>query len=356
MLPIRREVVRNKDVQLFDRDINSSSDSPLGEFNPPRLSNQWFLDEFGARLVRLDLLFLREGVFFTIQKMNGISIVGHGRVGASLATALARKGIKVSRVIVRNPSSLKTVRDDGIPLVSWDEVSHLDSEIVIVATGDSDICHADRALAAISGVEGCCVLHTSGLLSSEVLRSSGEAGASIGSMHPLASFPDEVTGWSNFQGASFCLEGESDAVQAAEEIVKLLGGNPFTVKTGSKALYHAAAVMACGNMVALLTESMRMLTECGLSEEESLRRLEPLVRGTIDNLFRQGSAGALTGPFSRLDAGAVEKDLEAIESLGQSELTELFSILGRISVRIAVEAGGDAEDAGRVLDKIRVAK
>jgi len=297
--------------------------------------------------------FLRELIFPTISSMKVISIIGHGRVGGSLARALRAAGFDVRRIVVRDGSSLDSVsREDGISLLRWSDWRMLDSDLVIIATGDSNIAEADFWLSKIDGIGKASVLHTSGLHSSAILEKTRAAGASVGSMHPLASFPDSEGGTERFHGVSFCLEGDLQAIQAAEELVAGLRGESFTVKSDSKALYHASAVMACGNLVALISESVRMMSLCGLDEKESLKKLEPLIRGTIDNIFRLGITSSLTGPFARLDEGAVEMDINAVESVGDESLNNLFKLLGEVSLKLSVSDEEGAEKAKRIIEKM----
>lgn len=294
--------------------------------------------------------------FSTIDGMLNVTVIGLGRVGGSLVTALLKAGVQVGQVVVRNQGGSAAALGERVDVLGWDELTHIDSEVVIVATGDSDIAGVDARLADLEGLSGSVVLHTSGLLSSDMLAKSREAGAFVGSMHPLASFPDAESGWSNFSGASFCLEGDAEAVAVADELVEVLGGESFTVASDFKALYHAAAVMACGNLVALLSESVRMLRRCGMSEQEALKRLRPLVMGTVENLFTNGPAESLTGPFARLDVDAALKDLKAVESMDDRTLTEIFVGLGRLSVQLASQKGRDPERVQRMLDEIRMEK
>ena len=97
------------------------------------------------------------------------------------------------------------------------------------------------------------------------------------------------------------------------EIVKTLGGKPFVVDRDKKALYHAAAVMACGHVTALIDLANTMMAKCGIEGEKASDILFPLIDSTIENIKKQGTAAALTGSFARADAGAVERHINVIE-------------------------------------------
>jgi len=107
------------------------------------------------------------------------------------------------------------------------------------------------------------VLHTSGALSSTVLSPLADAGFSTGSMHPLVSISDPASGVVNLRGAFFCLEGRRTALRVGRRVVSDLGGHAFSIEPRRKALYHAAAVMASGNMTALFDIAIEMLAACG---------------------------------------------------------------------------------------------
>lgn len=301
------------------------------------------------------LLSMSRGFLYNLSMLK-ITIVGFGRVGASMVLALDGAGIPVQRVIVRGVGPKESMGGISRLTVTWDEWSILDSNVVIIATGDSDIAEVDQRLSSMDGIAECAVIHTSGLLSSDVLSNCREAGASVASMHPLSSFPDAATGSTRFKGVSFCLEGERSAVVVAEEIASALGGETFTIASEAKALYHAAAVMACGHLVALISESLNMLERCGLTRDVALTRLKPLVMGTVDNLFANGPSSSVTGPFARLDGMAVSKDMLAVDKMNDETLSIIFRNLGVITVKLALENGGDVDKGSKVLREILMEK
>jgi predicted short-subunit dehydrogenase-like oxidoreductase (DUF2520 family) len=186
----------------------------------------------------------------------------------------------------------------------------------LISTPDDRIEQA-AALIAANGesLKGSVVLHTSGALSSEVLGPLTAFNMSTGSCHPLQSFSSPARALALVSQSYFCIEGKPRAVRAARRLVRRIGARHFEIPTGMKGLYHAAAVMASGGIVSLISISLEMLAQCGLDETKSKRVLLPLVEGTIANVRALGPGRALTGPVRRGDTKTIERNIEAIAPL-----------------------------------------
>src|SRR5690606_19080650 len=98
---------------------------------------------------------------------------------------------------------------------------------------------------------------------------------------PLISISDPAGGAEKFSGAFCCIEGDSAAINPAEHIAELLGGKPFTIDTKMKPLYHAAAVMACGHLTALVDAAVAMLGDAGFPADGAKTMLMPLIQSTV---------------------------------------------------------------------------
>ena len=289
--------------------------------------------------------------------MRSVSIIGIGRVGGALAIALSRAGFVVDKLVHRNDSTAKSLSKllpGTVNLVPISDDSTIESEIILITTPDPEIAGvADSLVGRLS--EGCSVLHTSGSLSSESISQLAAAGYTTGSMHPLVSVSDPVSGADNFRDAYFCIEGDEAAVESARSIVEALEGRAFSIDTAYKPLYHASAVMACGHLVALLDVAIEMLSKCGIELTDAKQILLPLVASTINNLRTQSPQEALTGSFARLDSAAVSRHLLAIEQMG-SDVKDAYILLGERSLDLAASNGGNAGDVGKIRDLISIAK
>jgi predicted short-subunit dehydrogenase-like oxidoreductase (DUF2520 family) len=291
--------------------------------------------------------------------MRKISIIGVGRVGGALAIALSRKGYQIENLIVRNDQTAKKVSEIIEPkpqILSSENLPDISSEIVFIAAQDSEIENAAQMLAGKLKKSKPFVFHTSGSLSSEILKPLQKIGCPTGSIHPLVSVSDAVLGATRFADAYFCLEGDAAAVETARLLVADLGGKAFSIETKYKTLYHASAVTACGHLVALVDVAIEMLEKCGLDRNQARETLLPLIKSTVENLEVQTTAEALTGTFARGDAQTFEKHLAALDKNISGEAREIYLQLGARSAHLAKGQGAKAENLKEILDKISLAK
>jgi predicted short-subunit dehydrogenase-like oxidoreductase (DUF2520 family) len=290
--------------------------------------------------------------------MRSVAIIGVGRVGGALALSLPREKYRVTALISREWTDAVIALGEGIEgarlLPPDDLASGLQTDVVFFTTQDSEL---REAVAEYRGfMTGSIVFHTSGSTPSSVLEPLREGGNRIGSLHPLVSISSPELGPERFPGAYICVEGDAEAVQVGREIVRDVGGKPFCIETRFKTLYHAAAVTACGHLVALFDAAVEMMTDCGLSTEESTEILLPLVASTVSNLEEQSTAKALTGTFARADSETFTRHLAALNEIGSDELLEIYLLLGERSLELAAKAGVNAERIEKMRSKVAVAK
>ena len=148
--------------------------------------------------------------------------------------------------------------------------------------------------------------------------------------------------------AHFCIEGEPRAVRTARSMVRSLGGKSFSIATRDKALYHAAAVMSSGHMVALFDIAKEMLVGCGLSAKQASDALLPLLSSTVENLTHTSPARALTGTFARADAATVLKHLAALRDNTESNTLAVYRLLGLRSMELAREKNLNSVNVDRI--------
>ncbi len=272
-----------------------------------------------------------------------ISFIGAGRLGAALGRALAARGFTIETVVTRRLASAQKaarfIEGRPRPLAFAQLKACPDSDLLIIATPDGAIADVAAQLAGLPQPSKRRVtLHLSGALASDTLAPLRQAGYAVGSLHPLLSLSEPVAGAEALPAAYFCLEGQPRAVRLARVVVRALGAKGFTVGTENKPLYHAAAVLACGHLVALFDLAAGMLTRCGLPEKQARAVLWPLVESTVANLSRQPPAAALTGPFARADAATIEKHLAVLPP----EARAAYLALGRHALELARTQGADA--------------
>ncbi|MEO7660318.1 MAG: Rossmann-like and DUF2520 domain-containing protein [Pyrinomonadaceae bacterium] len=270
--------------------------------------------------------------------MVSVTIIGAGRVGGALALSLPPEKYSVDKVIARDS-----------------EVAEITSEVVLITTQDANIAAAVKEFAP-KLKNSPIVFHTCGSYSSSILVDLKTLGCSIGSFHPLVSISKPDLGPERFRNAYFCVEGDPEAVKAGTRIVTDLGGRPFSIDTKFKTLYHAAAVTACGHMVALFDAAVEMMTKCGLTAEESKNLLMPLVLSTTENLDKQTTAAALTGTFARADIETFTRHLTTLNENVSDDLLEIYLLLGERSLELAARQGVSPERIDTLRTKVSIAK
>src|SRR6266849_1253991 len=290
-----------------------------------------------------------------------ISIIGAGRLGTALALALATRGYPIRALAARRPShARKSISLAGLPsqtlALSADQLEQLPpSDLVLITTPDDVIADIARNFAKLrrGARHRATFLHTSGALSSAVLSPLAKAGFHTGSMHPLVSISLPKVGAGALHGAFYGVEGDSVAMRFAKMIVRDLNGTAFTIKPESKALYHAAAVMASPHLVALFDLATEMLVSCGLKRKEARNVLAPLVQSTVNNLTRTSPENALTGTFARGDVATVKRHLKALSTTQLAEALEIYKLLGLHSLQLAAKNGLDPQLATQIKNALK---
>lgn len=273
-----------------------------------------------------------------------VSIVGAGRLGQALAMALRSSGYPILAFVARSASHARKAAEPfnksekPVLALAASQLEQLPlTDLILVTTPDDAIEQTARKLAACETgrFRKSAVLHTSGALSSEVLSPLAKAGFRTGSLHPLVSVSEPRAGAKALRGAFYCLEGDRGAMQLARLVVSDLGGTSFSIRPESKALYHAAAVMASGHVVALFDVAAEMLAACGVSRKNAERILMPLLESTVNNLKQSDPEKALTGTFARGDLATVRRHLAALSRKEFGEALEIYKLLGRQSIQLA---------------------
>lgn len=265
-----------------------------------------------------------------------VAIVGAGRVGTAVGVLLGRAGHTVVAVTGRG-ATRERVRAflPGIPMLA-PRAAVAAAEVVIVAVPD------DEVSAIVAGFAPACradtwVVHVSGALGLEALDAVTASGAHRLAVHPLQTFPDVERAIDELPGCSAAVTADDEEGYAfGESLARDLGARPFRLSEAARPLYHAAAVLASNDLVALSALAARAFELAGVPDPAGA--MHPLQRATVDNLGRFGSAVALTGPAVRGDAGTVARNLEALAA-HLPEAVEVYVVLARAALDLAVTSG-----------------
>ena len=275
------------------------------------------------------------------KEKSEVAIIGAGRLGTTLAVALSRRGYPIRSLVARRLQSARTAAsllDADVQVLAAKQLRSLRSaDLFLITVPDDQIPDVAMNLSKIgfeADQKSMTALHTSGALSSEVLAPLREKGWHTGSIHPLMSVSGTHDGDASLRGAFWSVEGDRNALHLGKAIVRDLGGKSFSIRSEDKPLYHAAAVMASGNVVALFDVALEMLGECGLDRKTARSILVPLIASTVRSLETKDPAHALTGTFSRGDLETVKRHLAALKNKKPGEALELYRLLGQHSLKL----------------------
>ncbi|MEP6818949.1 MAG: Rossmann-like and DUF2520 domain-containing protein [bacterium] len=289
-----------------------------------------------------------------------VAVIGAGRLGQAFALALKSSGYRILALVARHrqkaekAAALLKAKPKPRALAANQLAELPETDLVLIATPDDVIAATAQQLSNLRRGDGrCTVLHTSGALSSEVLAPLAEKGFHTGSLHPLVSISEPVSGAAALRGAFFCIEGTRKAKSLAQTIVRDLGGSSFTIKPDSKALYHAAAVMASPHLTALVDIATEMLSACGISKRKAQQVLLPLLESTVNNLQTSNPQQALTGTFARGDVATVRRHLQALSRPELAEALEVYRLLGLHSLQLAAKNGLDPKLVAKIEESLR---
>jgi predicted short-subunit dehydrogenase-like oxidoreductase (DUF2520 family) len=276
-----------------------------------------------------------------------LGFIGAGTIGSTLALKLSRQGYPVVAVSSRRHASARRLAQaisDCLPVTASQEVADT-AELIFITTPDDVIA---SVAAQVKWHEGQMVVHCSGADSAGILEPARKAGAYVGVFHPLQTFAGAEQAMENMPGSTFTLEAEAPLLGILQEMANALGGRWIKIKAGDRAIYHAAAVMACNYLVTLVKMATDLWQTFGVPTKEATEALLPLVRGTVHNLEAIGLPQCLTGPIARGDSGTIKKHLEALAKVSPDTLSS-YQELGLKTIPIALAKGRISERQAKEL-------
>jgi predicted short-subunit dehydrogenase-like oxidoreductase (DUF2520 family) len=233
-----------------------------------------------------------------------LAIVGRGRLGNALATAL-RDG----------PYELLGPFGRGF--------DGSGADVVLLCVPDAEISAAAALVAP-----GPLVGHCSGATGLAPL-----APHEAFSLHPLMTV---TAHGAQFSGAGAAISGSTpQALALAAALSRTLGMRAVEVAERDRVAYHAAASIASNFLITLEAAAERMAASVGV--DRSL--LVALVRATVDNWAALGAEQALTGPVARGDEQTIAAQRAAVQERAP-ELLALFDSL--VDQTRALAHGGPA--------------
>jgi predicted short-subunit dehydrogenase-like oxidoreductase (DUF2520 family) len=272
-----------------------------------------------------------------------IGIVGAGAVGTALGAALHRAGWPVVAVASRDEARRERFRRLVPGARGFAEAAAIldEVELIILAVPDDAV---ERLAGELRLYGGQALVHTSGVLGAEVLDPARAAGTQIGAFHPLVAFADTERAIAALHGATVAVEGDDQLAALLADMAEAIGATAVRLAPGSKAAYHAAAVLAAGGFDALLDAIAELGAAAGLDEQGSLAVYGGLIEQTLGNARALGIRAALTGPMTRGDVGTLARHLEALARLAPGVLP-LYRAAAEREITLAESRGSLAPEA-----------
>ena len=270
-----------------------------------------------------------------------IGFIGAGRVAKGLAWGLARSKHNIVAAASRSMRSAEQLaaRIAGCRASANAQDVADRTDLVFITVPDDAIA---AVAASVKWRQAMAVVHCSGATEVAVLEPAARAGAAIGGFHPLQLFADPDVALAGLPGCTVAIEADAPLSSQLESLAAALRCRTIRLPPGCRARYHASAHYAAGFVITLLKEAAELWQTFGVSREDTVRALLPLLRGTAAAVEQAGLAQGLAGTYSRGDTGTLEKHLESLSRIGPDAL-HLYCELALRSIPLGLERGGYGE-------------
>ena len=266
-----------------------------------------------------------------------IGVIGAGRVGAVVATALRAAGHPIAAVAGESDAS-RTRIETLLPGVQIDKPTAVAKacDILLLTVPDDSLDNVVRMLVASGAIRsGQHVVHTSGRHGRDVLAPAIEIGARGIAMHPAMTFTGTDVDLARLPGCMFGVTADVGDRALAQSLVDDLGGRLTWLDEDKRVLYHAALAHGANHLVTLIAQAMDLLRDAG--SDDPAATLGPLLGAALDNTLAYGDA-ALTGPIVRGDVHTVQAHLKTMAATAPSTV-ETYVAMARATVNRAVVMG-----------------
>lgn len=256
-------------------------------------------------------------------KPDIISIIGYGRVGASLSFALHTKGYKVyiySKTIAKKLLPKKYFLDNLMQAIE------IANAIFICVPDDIIENMADTISNLNLNLSEKIFYHTSGSKSSSSLEKLKKNNAFIASFHPLQTFPYPNASLRIWHNIYCVLEGDDVGIKKARQYCNELKCKYLVLNKEDKLLYHAAAVFTSNFLVLLIHISQTIASYAGIDKNAFNKLYSPLIKATLKSIEKMGLDKALSGPLVRKDYNTLIQQVNKIKERNEtiSSLYNLF--------------------------------
>ena len=269
--------------------------------------------------------------------MLEINIVGAGKLGRTLGRLWAQHGVFAVQDVLaaRTANAAAAVEFIGAGSAPGSLAAMRRAPLWMLTVPDGRIAALCESLSKSRMLRaGDVVFHCSGSESAAALAAAARCGAFVASVHPVKSIAEPARAVQTFAGTWCGAEGDARALAVLAPAFGQIGARLFAVDPEAKTVYHAASVIACNYLAALVHAGVQCYERAGLDRSMAREVMEPLVRETLDNIFELGPADALTGPIARGDAAVVARQHAALAQWNP-RIARIYRALGAAALELA---------------------
>jgi predicted short-subunit dehydrogenase-like oxidoreductase (DUF2520 family) len=271
-------------------------------------------------------------------------------VGTTFGVRLSQQKYSVVAVFDLSQAAARQFADriPGCKILQTAQLVVDAAEIIFITTPDDYIA---KVAGSLKWQAGKSAVHCSGATTVDALDGPKAQAALVGGIHPCQTFAGIEQAIENLPGSTFAIEAEEPLRTTLTDMAKALKGDWLYLSTEQKALYHAAATIACNYFDTVVGIACDLWRHFGKTPADALKAYTPLLRGAVNNLAQVGLPAALTGPIARGDVKTIHRHLETIGKY-QPDLLPLYKELGRRTIPIARGKGTLTEGKAAEMEKL----
>ena len=267
-------------------------------------------------------------------------IIGAGKVGCSLGKYFVLHGLSLSGFFDVDIQAARTAADfAGTDFEEKPEDLVSKSDALFLTVPDGLITTVWNQIRELP-IEGKYICHCSGALSAaDAFPGIAERGAFGYSVHPLFAVSNRFDSYKELSHAYFTIEGDERHLGDVQARFASFGNPVSLIRAEDKVKYHCAAAICSNQVIALVQESIDLLSDCGFDQESALAALRPLIAGNVHKVLERGCAESLTGPVERGDSRTLHKHMDCLNEKDRM----LYALLSEKLLAVAKRKNPDRD-------------
>lgn len=217
-----------------------------------------------------------------------VGVVGAGRVGTVLASALAGAGHLVSGVSASSQGNLDRIDAllPGVPVLGVAEVLS-GADLVLVTIPAEQLESAIEGWASLGLFRpGQLIIHTCAELGTDVFQPAARLGCIPLAIHPAMVFTGTSLDLARIRESYFAVTAPSVAIPIAEALVLEMGAEPVVVAEADRPTYAEGIEIARSFSALVVNQAIGLLESIDISPARPM--LATLVRSTVESALSEG--------------------------------------------------------------------